>query len=189
MFLGVSGRHATADSLSIRAIARPRVQPMPDGVTTIMEDVDLVCTDASKASLDFIRNALLRRIVFPSIRTCFPDMKPGVPAIVVTGPLDFDASGNPRYASKKIEFLRCPKCTTTELRAYVQPYQEALKSLALAIKSSQTRNQEFARTAQQVIRATRKRLENTDPDKRHKTYSAKGKMNIQVPRGRGYGKG
>jgi hypothetical protein len=76
-----------------------------------------------------------------------------------------------------------------ELRAYVQPYQEALKSLALAIKSSQTRNQEFARTAQQVIRATRKRLESTDPDKRHKTYSAKGKMNIQVPRGRGYGKG
>ena len=76
-----------------------------------------------------------------------------------------------------------------ELRAYVQPYQEALKSLALAIKSSQTRNQEFARTAQQVIRSTRKRLENTDPDKRRKTYSAKGKMKIQVPRGRGYGKG
>ena len=77
----------------------------------------------------------------------------------------------------------------TELRAYVQPYQEALKSLALAIKSSQARNQEFARNAQQVIRATRKRLENTDPDKQRKTYSAKGKMNIQVPRGRGYGKG
>ena len=76
-----------------------------------------------------------------------------------------------------------------ELRAYVQPYQEALKSLALAIKSSQARNQEFARNAQQVIRATRKRLENTDPDKQRKTYSAKGKMNIQVPRGRGYGKG
>ena len=76
-----------------------------------------------------------------------------------------------------------------ELRAYVQPYQEALKSLALAIKSSQARNQEFARTAQQVIRATRKRLENTDPERQRKTYSAKGKMNIQVPRGRGYGKG
>lgn len=76
-----------------------------------------------------------------------------------------------------------------ELRAYVQPYQEALKSLALAIKSSQARNQEFARTAQQVLRATRKRLETTDPDKQRKTYSAKGKMNIQIPRGRGYGKG
>ena len=76
-----------------------------------------------------------------------------------------------------------------ELRAYVQPYQEALKSLALSIKSSQARNQEFARNAQQIIRATRKRLENTDPEHQRKTYSAKGKMNIRVPRGRGYGKG
>ena len=76
-----------------------------------------------------------------------------------------------------------------ELRAYVQPYQEALKSLALAIKSSQARNQEFARNAQQIIRATRKRLEDTDPEHQRKTYTAKGKMNIQVPRGRGYGKG
>jgi hypothetical protein len=76
-----------------------------------------------------------------------------------------------------------------ELCAYVQPYQEALKSLALSIKSSQARNQEFARNAQQIIRATRKRLENTDPEHQRKTYSAKGKMNIQVPRGRGYGKG
>ena len=76
-----------------------------------------------------------------------------------------------------------------ELRAYVQPYQEALKSLALAIKSSQAHNQEFARNAQQIIRATRKRLEDTDPEHQRKTYGAKGKMNIQVPRGRGYGKG
>ena len=76
-----------------------------------------------------------------------------------------------------------------ELRAYVQPYQEALKSLALAIKSSQARNQEFALNAQQIIRATRKRLEDTDPQHQRKTYTAKGKMNIQVPRGRGYGKG
>ena len=76
-----------------------------------------------------------------------------------------------------------------QLSAYVQPYQEALKSLALAIKSSQARNQEFARNAQQVIRATRKRLEETDPEKQRKTYTAKGKMTIQVPRGRGYGKG
>ena len=76
-----------------------------------------------------------------------------------------------------------------ELRNYLQPYQEALKSLALAIKASQARNQEFARNAQQVIRATRKRLENKSPEHQRKTYSAKGKMNIQIPRGRGYGKG
>ena len=76
-----------------------------------------------------------------------------------------------------------------ELRAYVQPYQEALKSLALAIKSSQARNQEFARTAQQVIRATRKQIEEASPEQKRRTYTAKGKMTIQVPRGRGYGKG
>jgi flagellar biosynthesis/type III secretory pathway chaperone len=76
-----------------------------------------------------------------------------------------------------------------ELRAYVQPYQEALKSLALAIKSSQSRNQEFARTAQQVIRTTRKQIEEASPEQRQRTYTAKGKMTIQVPRGRGYGKG
>jgi hypothetical protein len=76
-----------------------------------------------------------------------------------------------------------------ELSAYVQPYREALKSLALAIKSSQNRNQQFARNAQQIIRSTRKQLESTDPDKQRKTYTAKGKMTIQVPRGRGYGKG
>ena len=78
-----------------------------------------------------------------------------------------------------------------QLSAYIQPYQEALKSLALAIKASQARNQEFARTAQQVIRATRKRLEDVaDPEtQQQKTYTAKGKMSIQVPRGRGYGKG
>jgi len=78
---------------------------------------------------------------------------------------------------------------TPELRAYVQPYQEALKSLALAIKSSQARNQEFARTAQQVIRATRKQIEEASPEQNRRTYTAKGKMTIQVPRGRGYGKG
>ena len=76
-----------------------------------------------------------------------------------------------------------------ELRAYVQPYQEALKSLALAIKSSQARNQEFARTAQHVIRATRKQIEEASPEQKRRTYTAKGKMTIQVPRGRGYGKG
>ena len=76
-----------------------------------------------------------------------------------------------------------------ELSAYVQPYREALKSLALAIKSSQNRNQEFARHAQHVIKSTRKRLEENTDDHKSRTYSAKGKMNIQVPRGRGYGKG
>ena len=77
-----------------------------------------------------------------------------------------------------------------ELSSYVKPYQEVLKSLALAIKSSQSRNQEFAQTAQQVIRSTRERLQSKDPkQKRSRTYSAKGKMTIKVPRGREYGKG
>ena len=76
-----------------------------------------------------------------------------------------------------------------ELSAYIKPYQEALKSLALAIKSSQARNQEFAHNAQHIIRATKKRMEETDPSKKRNTYTAKGKMTIRVPRGRGYGKG
>ena len=63
------------------------------------------------------------------------------------------------------------------------------KSLALAIKSSQNRNQEFARHAQHVIKSTRKRLEESTDDHKSRTYSAKGKMNIKVPRGRRYGKG
>ena len=73
---------------------------------------------------------------------------------------------------------------------WVHAFQEALKALAIEIKERQARNELRANTAREIIRSTRRNLEQKDPDhRRSRVYTARGKIRHRIPRGRGYGKG